>query len=240
MTLVEVGVGDGGSLEVWRRYLGPAARIIGIDCDPAAKQLEDEGLEIIIGDQADPAFWVTHLARIGPIDVLIDDGGHTNFQQIVTVASALSHIRDGGVIVVEDTHTAYMPKTYAAAPGYGFIDFARHIVDVMHRRSPFVTTPAGDRIGFASAIHRVEFFESIVVFHIDRRLCGPSQLIEAGTESRPASSGPLTPHAAAVAALESQPAWLQWLLHPARLAVGSALRTVRRVRGANRVRQYFR
>jgi hypothetical protein len=40
ITLVEVGVGDGGSLEGWRGYLGPSARIIGIDCDPAAKRLQ--------------------------------------------------------------------------------------------------------------------------------------------------------------------------------------------------------
>ena len=55
ITLVEVGVGDGGSLEVWRSYLGPAARIIGIDLNPAAKCLESEGFEIIIGDPSGPA-----------------------------------------------------------------------------------------------------------------------------------------------------------------------------------------
>ncbi len=241
ITLIEVGVGDGGSLEVWRRYLGPAARIIGVDCDPVARDLEADGFEIIIGDQADPGFWARHLPAVGPIDILIDDGGHSNAQQIVTVASAVPHIRDGGVIVVEDTHTAYMPKQYPAASGFGFMAFAQHVVDVMHRRSPFVSAAAPDANGLSQAIHRVEFFESMVVFHVDRRLCGPSQDLEEGPVVLARSDAdPLTLHGSAVAAFESQPAWMQRLLTPARRIVGIAVRGARRVAGANRVRRYFR
>jgi hypothetical protein len=241
ITLVEIGVGDGGSLEVWRRYLGSAARIVGIDCAPEAKRLEDEGFEIIIGDQADPGFLARHLARVGPIDILIDDGGHTHVQQIVTVASAVPHIRDGGVIVVEDTHSAYMPKPYPAARRFGFMAFAQHVVDAMHRRSPEVTAPADDAMGFAQSIHRVEFFESMVVFHVDRRLCGQSEALDAGSERAVTlSSGPATLHQSAVGAFESQPAWLQWLLAPARRVIGIGLRASRRIAGANRVRRYFR
>ena len=32
------------------------------------------------------------------------------FQQIVTAEYALDNIKDGGVLVVEDTHTSYMDK----------------------------------------------------------------------------------------------------------------------------------
>jgi len=241
LTLVEVGVGDGGSLEGWRSYLGPAARIIGIDLDPAAKRLESDGFEIIIGDQSDPEFWARHLPDVGPIDVLIDDGGHTNVQQIVTVACALPHVRDGGVIVVEDTHTAYMPKQYPAAGRFGFMQFAQHVVDVLHVRNHFVTEPAADTAGLGRAIHRVQFFESMVVFHVDRRLCGPSEGFEAGVEEL-SSPGPApgTLRSRAIDALELQPGWIQSLLQPARGAIGIALRASRRIADAPRVRRYFR
>ena len=240
VTLVEVGVGDGGSLEVWRRYLGPAARIIGIDCEPGATRLEDDGFEIIIGDQADPDFWARHLERIGPVDILIDDGGHSSVQQIVTVASAVPRIRDGGVIVVEDTHTAYMPEEFPATPRLGFMEFAQHVVDAMHRRSPYATAPASDAIGLAHSIHRVEFFESMVVFHVDRRLCAPSELFEAGSVvMTPSASGPATRHPAA-GMFVAQPAWFRWLLTPLRRIGDIAVRRSRRVAGANRVRRYFR
>ena len=39
VTFVEVGISGGGSLEVWKRYLGPQARIVGIDLNP---ELRDE------------------------------------------------------------------------------------------------------------------------------------------------------------------------------------------------------
>ena len=86
VTLVEVGVGHGGSLEGWRGYLGPSARIIGIDIDPAAQRFEADGFEIIIGDQSHPQFWAQHGSRIGSVDVLIDDGGHSSVDQIVARA----------------------------------------------------------------------------------------------------------------------------------------------------------
>src|SRR3954451_14611077 len=38
--LVEIGVFSGGSLPMWREYLGPRSRITGIDIDPACKAHE--------------------------------------------------------------------------------------------------------------------------------------------------------------------------------------------------------
>jgi hypothetical protein len=219
MTLVEVGVGDGGSLEAWRSYLGPAARIIGVDVNPSVKQFESNGFEIIIGDQSDPDFWARHLGAIGPIDVLIDDGGHTSVQQIVTVACAVPHISDGGAIVVEDTHASYMPDEFPAPARYGFMPFAQHVVDVMHVRNPYVTQPASDTAGLGAAIHRVAFHESIVVFHVDRRLCGPSALIEAGVEE-----------------LAAPPSGIRSLIRSAR----GILKGAARLGEAGRVKRYFR
>lgn len=241
LTLVEVGVGDGGSLQAWRGYLGPSARIIGIDLDAAAKRLEADGFEIIIGDQADPEFWALHVAGVGPVDVLIDDGGHSGAQQIVTVACGLPHVRDGGLIVVEDTHTAYMPRQYPAARRFGFMPFAQHVVDVLHARNELATERAADTAGLGRAIQSVQFFESMVVFYVDRRLCGPSQGFEAGSEERsPADLAAGTLRATAIRALESQPRWIRWLLQPARRVIGVALRASTRRAHANLVRRYFR
>lgn len=241
LTLVEIGVGDGGSLEAWRRYLGSSARIIGIDLNPAAKRLESDGFEIIVGDQSDPEFWARHLPGVGPIDVLIDDGGHSNVEQIVTVACALPHVRDGGLIVVEDTHTAYLPKHYPAARRFGFMQFAQHVVDVLHGRNPFVTEPVADTAGLGRAIHSVQFFESMVVFYVDRGLCGPSEGFEAGSEDiAPFDPAAGTLRSRAIDALESLPTWLRSLLQPGRRVAGAALRASRRIAGANRVKRYFR
>jgi 23S rRNA U2552 (ribose-2'-O)-methylase RlmE/FtsJ len=82
ITVVEFGVQNGGSLDMWRHYFGRKARIIGVDIDPNCKALERPGTEILIGDQEDRDFLRQLRDHVGPIDVLIEDGGHTMGQQI--------------------------------------------------------------------------------------------------------------------------------------------------------------
>ena len=96
LVFVEIGVLDGGSLIMWRKYFGNKARIIGIDLNPNAKKIaKNNKIEIFIGNQADPDFWKSFFKKVGKIDILLDDGGHTNKQQILT-STNVKHIRDGG------------------------------------------------------------------------------------------------------------------------------------------------
>jgi hypothetical protein len=102
--LVEVGVYSGGSLELWRDYLGPRARITGIDIMQECTAYSGERIAILIGDQADRDFWRRTRESIPPIDVLIDDGGHSAEQQRVTLEETLPFLRPGGVFICEDIH----------------------------------------------------------------------------------------------------------------------------------------
>jgi 23S rRNA U2552 (ribose-2'-O)-methylase RlmE/FtsJ len=90
ITFVEVGVLNGGSLEIWKKYFHPKSRIIGIDLNPKCKKFQKSGIEIIIGDQSDENFWNKFYKKVGKIDILLDDGGHTNKQQIITYFEALA------------------------------------------------------------------------------------------------------------------------------------------------------
>ena len=94
ITFVEVGVLNGGSLFMWREFFGPQVRIIGLDFNPLAKRWEEDGFEIHIGSQSNPEFWDTFYKSVGMIDVLLDDGGHTNEQQIVTTYHSIPFIND--------------------------------------------------------------------------------------------------------------------------------------------------
>jgi Methyltransferase domain len=107
--LVEVGVAGGGSLGMWRDYLGPSAHICGIDINPACKRFAGPGTEVVIGNQASPEFWRSFLKDHPRIDVLIDDGGHLPNQQVTTLVSLLEHIEPGGVYVCEDIHGQFHP-----------------------------------------------------------------------------------------------------------------------------------
>ncbi len=109
VTLVEIGVAGGGSVTMWREYLGEQARIVGIDIDPACKRFEQERVEIEIGDQGSAEFWDRFLREHGPIDIVIDDGGHLPEQQVTTLESLLPRIAPGGVFICEDIHGPFQP-----------------------------------------------------------------------------------------------------------------------------------
>lgn len=165
ITFVEVGIFNGGSLFMWRDFFGPKARIIGIDLNPVAEKWRDHGFEIFIGSQQSPKFWKELFEQIGPIDILLDDGGHTFEQQVVTSECALPHIKDGGLMVIEDTHTSYMPEFGGPSPA-SFVSYAKNITDgINHRFSGFVGSKPSEKV-----ISSVQFFESIVAFEVDRRL----------------------------------------------------------------------
>jgi predicted O-methyltransferase YrrM len=109
VTLVEIGVAGGGSLGMWREYLGAQAQIVGVDIDPACKRFEQTGVEVAIGDQGSAGFWDSFLRTHERIDIVIDDGGHLPEQQVVTLESLLPRIAPGGVFICEDIHGPFQP-----------------------------------------------------------------------------------------------------------------------------------
>jgi hypothetical protein len=168
ITFIEVGVLHGGSLFMWREYFGPKARIIGIDLDPAAKELEKHGFEIFIGSQSDKFFWENFYSKIGKIDILLDDGGHVNDQQIITLNEAINNTNDGGVIVVEDTHTSYL-RSFGNPSKYSFINYSKFLVDAVNSR--FTDTNIKMNNNFNKKIYSINFYESIVAMNIDSKKC---------------------------------------------------------------------
>jgi cephalosporin hydroxylase len=171
LTFVEVGVMNGGSLFMWRDYFGPKARIIGIDLNPGARRWERDGFEIFIGSQSDPTFWQSVLQATGPVDIVLDDGGHTFEQQIVTVDSCIPHIREGGLIVVEDTHTSYYEE-FGYPTKYSFIEWTKRLIDNINSRAPRVNVSL---LPYKRSIYSISIFQSIVCFSIRPSRCHDSQ-----------------------------------------------------------------
>lgn len=104
--VVEVGIYSGGSLPMWADYFGPGCHIYGVDIEPACRKYASDRVSVFIGDQGDPGFWRDFHREVGPVDVLIDDGGHEAHQQIATLRAMLPNLRAGGVYVCEDVHGA--------------------------------------------------------------------------------------------------------------------------------------
>ena len=165
ITFVEVGILGGGSLFMWRDFFGPDARIIGVDLNPNAKKWKNQGFDIFIGSKSDINFWKAFFQAVGPIDILLDDGGHTYEQQIVTAEMVLPNIKDEGLLVVEDTHSSYM-KGFGRKK-YSFIEYTKHFIDKINYRFGRFEDKNADM-----KVWSISIYESIVAFRINKPATG--------------------------------------------------------------------
>lgn len=133
VNILEIGVSQGGSLQMWKKYFGNKMHLYGIDINPRCKELEEEQVTIFIGEQEDRKFWQEMRIKIPKIDILIDDGGHTMIQQIVTFEEMFSHVKDNGIYLCEDTHTSYLDAFHG---GYKkkdtFIEYSKNFIDYIN------------------------------------------------------------------------------------------------------------
>lgn len=165
--VVEIGVYNGGSLQMWRHYFGPGARIIGVDIDPRCREFAEEQVEIVIGDQADRRVHAELRSRCPHIDVVIDDGGHLMDQQITTFEELYPHVQPYGVYLCEDLHTSYLA-------GYGgglrregtFIEYSKGLIDRLHgwcAEESGITDPRLVVDEITRTTYALHFYDSVLV-----------------------------------------------------------------------------
>lgn len=171
VSLVEVGVQKGGSLEMWGKWLAERCHtysVEGIDIDPeCAKHVyENERIKVTIGDQSSRGFWDEWLASKDRVDVFVDDGGHYMDQQILTFEKVFPKLSVGGVYICEDTHTSYMSGNGGGLGRKGtFIEYAKGFVDVLHYNwKEEMTSDLEHKKHIAQGLSSVHFYDSVVVF----------------------------------------------------------------------------
>jgi hypothetical protein len=108
LNIMEIGVLDGNSLKTWKDYFYHS-NILGIDINPDCKQYEESRISVEIGSQADGNFLSRTWQQYGPFDMILDDGSHMNEHVIYSFEHLWGSIKPGGVYVVEDVCTSYLP-----------------------------------------------------------------------------------------------------------------------------------
>lgn len=167
-TIVEIGVQNGGSLDMWSKYLGDHARVIGIDVDPACAKLNFNrpNINVVIGDQSNPTFWDNFFQQVGSVDIVIDDGGHFMDQQIQTFEKAFPKINLGGVYICEDCHTSYWDSYSGGLQRPGtFIEYSKTYIDtVNYNWAEQKPIEFNRRRQISENLTSVIFYDSVVVF----------------------------------------------------------------------------
>jgi GT2 family glycosyltransferase/SAM-dependent methyltransferase len=167
--LLEIGVQNGGSLELWSKYLPAGSEIVGIDIDPKVGSLTFEGsIRAYVGDGTDRA-QVAKLLGSAMFDVIIDDGSHTSSDIVAAFRSLFDRLAFGGKFIVEDLHASYWPSFGGGLRvGSAAIEYLKGLVDALNADHLAQAVPLSDDDmaelrRFAPSLARVAFYDSVAV-----------------------------------------------------------------------------
>jgi len=105
---LEIGLWEGDSIRMWREYFN-VGNLVGADIlDLSHVVLPNT--QIHICDQSDRQQLGNLIDNsFDEFDIIIDDGGHWQHQQQITLGFMFPFLKSGGVFVIEDLHTANHP-----------------------------------------------------------------------------------------------------------------------------------
>jgi hypothetical protein len=180
VVLVEVGVQNGGSLELWSRYFQAGRRFVGCDVDERVGRLafDDPRIRTVVAPVNTPAAAKAIVAAAeGPIDIFIDDGSHVSPDIVLAFRNYFPAVRAGGVYIAEDLHCAYRRDWAGGLAAPNAISFFKSLVDALHQphwdegesmdalAQPFLPgARAGEDLArLASQVASVTFFDSMCI-----------------------------------------------------------------------------
>lgn len=178
LNLLEIGVQNGGSLEVWSKYFSHAHTIIGCDINSDCSKLKfnDSRIHLVIGDATQPETYQQIKQLCPTFDIIIDDGSHTSGDIIKTFCHYFDSLNDGGVFIFEDLHCSYWHE-FNGGLNYPFssIAFFKQLVDIINYEhwginlpkevllNDFITHYQIKQLPDLSHIHSVEFINSVCI-----------------------------------------------------------------------------
>lgn len=106
--IMEIGVQNGGSLEIWRKIYPDSELILGVDIVPecADQKFEGDVLVEILDASLDKSAQELH-SKYGTFDLIIDDGSHRSEEIINAFINLFPLLNDGGKYIIEDLHADY-------------------------------------------------------------------------------------------------------------------------------------
>jgi hypothetical protein len=187
LRLLEIGVQNGGSLEVWHEYMPKGSRIYGIDVDDRCRRLAfPPGIKVLIGDAGSPAC-LNALLGDEVFDIIIDDGSHEADDVTSAFEMLLPRLTPGGKYFMEDLHTSYW-----GSHGGGFrrqgtaIEYLKRLIDALHADYFGADVEESEQQWLSDLncqIARASFYDSIaVIVKYNRRKTSPFNRVLCGKE----------------------------------------------------------
>ena len=107
--------------------------------------MEADGYEILTLDMGKEKSWQELEAHLGgPADLIVDDGGHTNVQQLSALAHGTKLLAEGGYLVIEDLHASFLPNYYNPSR-YSTWSFLQKLSDDLQKSHRVVPSNPGSK-----------------------------------------------------------------------------------------------
>lgn len=106
LKFLEIGIYKGASVALWESYF-PNAELHFVDISVDLVQYQPQRATYHVADQSNSNQLESLMNQIGDCDIILDDGGHTMEQQLVSFKTLFPHLNSGGLYIIEDLHTSY-------------------------------------------------------------------------------------------------------------------------------------
>ena len=177
--MLEIGIQNGGSLEIWAKYFPEAQFFVGSDINPDCVKLayNDARISVVVGDANTDETQRKIQGIVPSFDVILDDGSHRSSDIVKTFARYFPLLLDGGVFVAEDLHCSYWKEFEGGLfDPYSSLAFFKKLTDIIsHEHWGVAKQKSSILKGFFSKygihideetlqhIHSIEFINSICV-----------------------------------------------------------------------------
>lgn len=135
ISMLEIGIQNGGSLEIWSQYFPNAQKFVGCDINPDCAKLmyADPRIAVIVGDATTSEIQAQVLVQSASFDLIIEDGSHTSSDIVKAFARYFPALKTGGLFVAEDLHCSYWQDYEGGIfHPYSSITFFKHLADMVN------------------------------------------------------------------------------------------------------------
>lgn len=176
--LLEIGVQNGGSLEIWGQFFPKASCIIGCDINKECAKIiySDNRIKLVIGDINNIKTRNKIISYSKEFDIIIDDGSHTSSDIIKSFLTLFPLVVTHGIYVIEDLHCSYWKKfeggLYAKKSSMNFLKALADIINYEHwgvvkSKTEFLSNfgicQTQEIEALLSEIHSIQFINSMCI-----------------------------------------------------------------------------
>lgn len=163
--LLEIGIQNGGSLEIWAEYFPVATLLLGCDVNPLCGKLsfKDQRIAVVVENacSVDGAQKIKYYSS--SFDFVIDDGSHRSGDIVVAFSKYFPMILEGGIFIAEDLHCSYWREFVGGlVDPFSAMTFFKRLADVVNHEHWGVPVSREDYLRSISTHYGCEFSEELL------------------------------------------------------------------------------